>query len=139
MQSPKLNASLHVFRSGGIIIRSSGSKHMAPRQGSRKATVYRAFISDGLDAAIAIGVSAGLKIGTIRSWAGGWSKTTTAPDDEAPAQVKPPKAGNIKVKWTERPARLLARGEQVSEIKWLDTGTTQNIPNDQLANTAKPD
>lgn len=34
--------------------------------------------------------------------------------------------------WTERPAKIILRGEQQTEIKWLDTGTHQAIPNDQF-------
>lgn len=39
---------------------------------------------------------------------------------------------NIKVIWTKRPARLVQKGETVSEVEWLDTGSRQGIPNDQI-------
>ena len=40
---------------------------------------------------------------------------------------------DVRVKWaTGRPAKVMHRGGQVSEIKWLDTGIVQAIPNDQL-------
>jgi len=39
----------------------------------------------------------------------------------------------VRVKWDRaRPARLLYRGAEASEIKWLDTGVLQVIPNNQL-------
>jgi hypothetical protein len=40
---------------------------------------------------------------------------------------------NVKIKWAKkRPAKVVAKGPEVSEIKWLDTGQVQAIPNDQL-------
>ena len=39
----------------------------------------------------------------------------------------------IVVKWDpERPARLLRRGEQQSEIQWLDTKTTTHLSNEDF-------
>jgi hypothetical protein len=40
---------------------------------------------------------------------------------------------SVQVKWDrERKAKIVAKGDQVSEIKWLDTGLVQAISNDQL-------
>jgi hypothetical protein len=39
---------------------------------------------------------------------------------------------DVRVRWSKRPARLLGRGKEVSEIKWLDTQSRQVISNDQL-------
>jgi hypothetical protein len=39
---------------------------------------------------------------------------------------------HIRVLWTKRPARLIRKGEQCSEIKWLDTGSFQALANDQI-------
>ena len=40
---------------------------------------------------------------------------------------------DVRVKWDRsRPARLLHRGAEASEIKWLDTGVTQILANGQL-------
>ena len=36
------------------------------------------------------------------------------------------------VVWTKRPAKIIARGAQATEIKWLDTGSSQVLANDQL-------
>jgi len=38
----------------------------------------------------------------------------------------------ISIKWTTRPAQLVARGEEVSEIKWRDTGSVQALANEQI-------
>ena len=43
----------------------------------------------------------------------------------------------IKIRWTKRPVKLIAKGEQCSEIKWLDSGSTQALPNEQI-NFGKP-
>jgi len=40
---------------------------------------------------------------------------------------------SVRVKWDkERPVKLVAAGEEASEIKWIDTGVFQIIPNNQL-------
>jgi hypothetical protein len=40
---------------------------------------------------------------------------------------------NIRVKWArKRPAKLVIKGDQASEIRWLDTGSSQTISNEQL-------
>lgn len=58
----------------------------APKEGSRKAAVYAVFHEKGLEAAIAHGVGLGLKAGTIKSWAGGWSGKPRAAPSQAPAE-----------------------------------------------------
>jgi hypothetical protein len=109
------------------------------KPGSRIATVYAAFESGGEAAALAAGQPLGLAAGTLRSWIRVWGREASgeAPakaGSRAPGELKAgtiaPK-GNIKVVWTARPARLIEEGPQQSEIKWLDTGSTQCLPNDQ--------
>ena len=40
---------------------------------------------------------------------------------------------NVIVRWdAERPAKLIQRGDQQSEIQWLDDRTTQVLPNSQI-------
>jgi hypothetical protein len=46
-----------------------------PREGSRKAKVYDLYHEETKDAAIAYGLTLGLKESTIRSWIGTWKKT----------------------------------------------------------------
>ncbi len=38
----------------------------------------------------------------------------------------------MRVVWTQRPVKLIERGEQASEVKFLDTGSIAAISNDQL-------
>ena len=45
----------------------------------------------------------------------------------------------FKVVWTNRPVKLVQQGKQCSEVKWLDTGSYQAIPNAELEGLAKPD
>ncbi len=112
------------------------------KAGSRKEHCHKVFDERGPDTALEWGVSNGLAAGTIKSWCVSWGKGVSATARvalENGASITRTK-GNIKVIWTKRPARLVARGEQQSEIKWLDTGTWQCIPNDQLKfQTSKPD
>ena len=42
------------------------------------------------------------------------------------------KLGSVKVRWSKRLVKLIAKGEQCSEIKWLDNGTTQILSNEQI-------
>jgi transposase len=49
-----------------------------PREGSRKAKVYDLYHHEGTkEAAIAYGLTLGLKESTIRSWIGTWKKNRT--------------------------------------------------------------
>jgi hypothetical protein len=66
------------------------NKMKAPVAGSRKAQVYDVFHDKGLDAAIKKALSLGLKEGTVRSWAGGWSK---APRTEHSTDNRPQRGG----------------------------------------------
>jgi hypothetical protein len=50
----------------------------------------------------------------------------------APEVQKVSRKGDVKVRWSKRPAKILAKGAECTEIKWLDTGSTQTLPNDQL-------
>lgn len=119
------------------------------KTGSRIARVYAAFLEGGEVAALATGQPLGLAAGTLRSWIRTWSRETSGEAPAKPAKVpretaKPdasarhPKA-NIKVEWTSRPARLIEEGPQQSEIKWLDTGSTQCLPNGEWAYINKKD
>lgn len=38
----------------------------------------------------------------------------------------------IRIKWSKRPAKLVQKGEQCSEIKWIHNGVTQAISNEQI-------
>lgn len=114
------------------------------KPGSRIATVFAAFEAGGESAALAAGQPLGLAAGTLRSWIRVWSRETSGEAPAKPAkgetgggrpaatkaaaEARHPKA-NIKVEWTDRPARLIEEGAQQSEIKWLDTGSTQCLQN----------
>lgn len=39
----------------------------------------------------------------------------------------------VTISWDpERPAKLITRGDEQSEIQWLDDRTTQSLPNEQI-------
>ncbi len=53
--------------------------------------------------------------------------------------AKKKREANVKVIWSKRPARLIERGEQCSEIEFLDTGSRQAIPNGELIFESRED
>ncbi len=112
------------------------------KAGSRKETAHRMFDDKGPDATLEWGLANGLAAGTLRSWCVTWGRPVSLGAKvalENGVSVTKPK-GNIRVVWTKRPVRLLAKGEQQSDIVWLDTGTWQSLPNDQLIfKESKPD
>jgi len=105
------------------------------KPGSRKGTAHKIFDDKGPDAALEWGIANGLAAGTLRSWCTSWGKGVSAGArvalENGETSVVEPK-GNIKVLWTKRPVRLVMKGDQCSEVKWLDTGSTQALSNDQI-------
>jgi transposase len=55
----------------------SATEAKRPREGSRKAKVYDLYHEGTREAAIAYGLTLGLKESTIRSWIGTWKKNRT--------------------------------------------------------------
>jgi hypothetical protein len=53
--------------------------------GSRKGDVHQAFDKVGPEKAMALGLAAGLKEGTLKSWFGGWSRSAKPAPKEKPA------------------------------------------------------
>ncbi len=108
-----------------------------PRPGSRKAQVFHKLKEAGAEVAVELGLTLGLAPGTVRSWVHTWSKSEGTPTIKGTILskdrvAKPIRRKMIKVKWSERQAILIEKGPQVSEVKWLDGGFNQCIPNDQL-------
>ena len=108
------------------------------RLGSRVGTAHQIFDEKGPEAMSEWCLANGLAANTVKLWVSVWGKGTGQKLSSAAkvaiaegVSIIAPK-GNVKVKWSKRPARLVERGEQCSEIKWLDTGTNQALPNDQL-------
>lgn len=103
------------------------------RPGSRIAQMWAKFEKEGPEAAIAFGPSLNLAASTISNWVRGWSREAgkQLPVEAKKTSVAAAKS-NIKVVWTKRPVRLVERGEQCSEVRWLDTGTQQTLTNDQI-------
>lgn len=96
-----------------------------PRPGSRKASVYDAFLQSGADAAIALGATLDLAAGTVKSWLGGWAKALGNPDA---AKSNPRAKGGaptprdtrkvFDVGYPDRLGVIIKEGEQVSEVRW---------------------
>lgn len=132
------------------------------KAGSRVQQMWEKWEAKGTPAATAFGPSLNLAASTIKAWCRMWEREKEAggpkpkaakPDkpvkEGAPAKPKKVRLanmtdeekeaaqavfmkGNCRVVWTKRPVRLVARGEEQSEVRWLDTGSTQSIPTDQI-------
>lgn len=110
------------------------------KPGSRIARVWAALQESGPEAATNLGTGLGLAAGTLRSWLRAWEREASGEGRAKPGKGKAgaeaeaaqtPPRGNIKVSWSDRPARLIEEGPEQSMIKWLDTGSTQAIVNGQ--------
>jgi hypothetical protein len=96
-----------------------------PRPGSRKATVYTKYCTEGYDAAVNCGFELKLAANTVKSWINVWSKANgkDAPAPPAKKLGRMVSKSAVTVKWwPEREAYLIEKGPEQSEIRWADTG-----------------
>lgn len=111
----------------------------APRAGSRKAVVYTAFQSGGINAAQLEGAKLGLKEGTVRSWCGAWAKGGVTAGKQSPARAGltiGTNQGYLKGDPDKELFTITARGEQQSEVRWA-SGVRQALTNASIVE-AKP-
>lgn len=96
-----------------------------PKAGSRKAKVKVALKESGADAAVELGTSLGLKLGTIKSWLNAWAKES----GEAPAKIKTkhtasgyvsPKKNRVRELGFPRTRHgtVVAAGPEASMVQW---------------------
>lgn len=111
---------------------------MMYREGSKLAVVYAAFVSGGIDAAVAKANELGLAPSTLKiqikrkNWGG--DQPVSAPSLKTPPRVTAsPMSANGRQRYRfakgKREFVIVHEGPQQSIIKWLDTRDEQCVPN----------
>jgi len=115
----------------------------APRPGSRKAAIYRAFCEKGAEYAQAQGELHKLKASTVRSWVVSWSKETSSKRERVRTKrtservrIRPyaelSQGARVMLYYDTRALGIVAKkGPEVSEVKF-DDKVTRYIPNRHL-------